>query len=245
VKTALVLSAGGLFGAYQVGAWKQISRVFQPDLIIGASIGALNGWHIAGGCARELEALWLDPAMGSIIRLKPDGNLLKGYFDHEPLLDEIRKFYGRCRPVTPYWLVVVEVPSFRTRLISADEVIPEHLLASCSIYRFFPNVRIGGREYTDGGLLGHLPLWAAAQQGATKIVAIDCLGRIKPWWMQATMSSLHVLGPKRRLPKDVTVLRPTRTLGDAKLGMTYDAARIREWMDLGESDARQAFPITM
>src|ERR1035438_5321759 len=48
---ALVLSAGGMFGAYQAGAWNVLSRRFQPDLVVGASVGALNGWAIAGGCS--------------------------------------------------------------------------------------------------------------------------------------------------------------------------------------------------
>src|SRR6266540_2616244 len=59
-KTALVLSAGGMFGAYQAGAWSVLSEVVKPDLVIGASIGSLNGWLIAGGSsAAELEQRWL------------------------------------------------------------------------------------------------------------------------------------------------------------------------------------------
>ena len=47
---ALVLSAGGMFGAYQAGAWNVLSQRFQPDMVVGTSVGALNGWAIAGGC---------------------------------------------------------------------------------------------------------------------------------------------------------------------------------------------------
>ena len=49
-RKALVLSAGGMFGAYQAGAWEVLSQSFQPDIVIGASIGSLNGWAIAAGC---------------------------------------------------------------------------------------------------------------------------------------------------------------------------------------------------
>ena len=56
----LVLSAGGMYGAYQAGAWRALADIFQPDLIVGASIGAVNGWAIAGGCdADELIERWL------------------------------------------------------------------------------------------------------------------------------------------------------------------------------------------
>ena len=40
---ALVLSAGGFWGAWEVGAWKVLRERFHPDLIVGASAGSLNG----------------------------------------------------------------------------------------------------------------------------------------------------------------------------------------------------------
>ena len=47
VTTALVLSAGGMFGAYQAGAWKALAPELSPDLVVGTSAGSLNGWAIA------------------------------------------------------------------------------------------------------------------------------------------------------------------------------------------------------
>src|SRR5262249_45531780 len=67
-RTALVLSGGGMFGAYQAGAWKALSRWLTPDVVVGASVGALNGWLIAAGApAPELERLWLEPSSGEIM----------------------------------------------------------------------------------------------------------------------------------------------------------------------------------
>src|ERR1035441_5758826 len=66
--TALVLSAGGLWAAWEVGAWSVLRERFRPDLIVGASAGTWNGWAIAGGCTpEELARLWLDPATGEIM----------------------------------------------------------------------------------------------------------------------------------------------------------------------------------
>lgn len=60
---ALVLSGGGLFGAWQAGAWSVLSREFEPELIVGASIGSVNGYLIACGVGpEELMGLWRDPA---------------------------------------------------------------------------------------------------------------------------------------------------------------------------------------
>src|SRR2546427_8151414 len=41
-KTALVLSGGGMFGAYQAGVWKALSHELSPDIVVGASVGALD-----------------------------------------------------------------------------------------------------------------------------------------------------------------------------------------------------------
>src|ERR1044071_451574 len=60
---ALVLSGGGLFGAWQAGAWSVLADRIRPDLIVGASVGSLNGYVIAsGGTPEELQSMWLDPA---------------------------------------------------------------------------------------------------------------------------------------------------------------------------------------
>src|SRR6185436_480327 len=50
-RTALVLSGGGMFGAYQAGVWAALHHSIQLDMVVGASIGCLNGWLIAGGCS--------------------------------------------------------------------------------------------------------------------------------------------------------------------------------------------------
>src|SRR5438552_16616792 len=62
MRTALVLSGGGLFGAWQAGAWKVLAERFQPDLVVGASVGSLNGYLIASGIGtEELCERWRDP----------------------------------------------------------------------------------------------------------------------------------------------------------------------------------------
>ncbi len=67
-KTARVLSAGGMFGAYQAGAYRAIAAHTDIDMVVGASVGALNGWPIASGCTPEhLIARWLDPSAGEAL----------------------------------------------------------------------------------------------------------------------------------------------------------------------------------
>src|SRR5690242_8366190 len=72
IMTALVLSAGGMWAAWEVGAWRVVREKFQPDLIVGASAGAWNGLAIAGGATPEdLEREWMHESMADVMRVRP------------------------------------------------------------------------------------------------------------------------------------------------------------------------------
>jgi len=67
---ALVLAGGNALGAYGAGAYEAMhARGYLPDLISGASIGAVNGAIIAGSVAErrvdKLLEFWIDAAMFS------------------------------------------------------------------------------------------------------------------------------------------------------------------------------------
>jgi NTE family protein len=60
IRRALILSGGGGRGAYQVGVWRRLQEVgWQPDIVCGTSIGAINGALIGSGWdAQRMEQLW-------------------------------------------------------------------------------------------------------------------------------------------------------------------------------------------
>ena len=174
--TALVLSAGGMYGAYQAGAWRAIADVFQPDLVVGASIGAITGWAIAGGCdPDELVDRWLHLDAAARYRWKFPRSPLHGIFDTTALQGAIREIYESFQPRIHYAMVVTDLLKLRPRVIRGNEVSWQHLVASTSIAVLFDQVRLGGRIYSDGGLLSAVPLWAAAEMGATKALVINVL----------------------------------------------------------------------
>ncbi len=95
----LVLSAGGMYGAYQAGAWKELCDVFEPDLVVGASIGAVNGWAIAGGCdPDELIRRWLNLPGDGGYRWKLPKTIFGGVLNIEPLARAIRDIYESFQP---------------------------------------------------------------------------------------------------------------------------------------------------
>jgi predicted acylesterase/phospholipase RssA len=245
-KTALVLSAGGYFGAYQAGVWKALERQVKIDLVVGASVGALNGWSIAAGCGgQELIDRWMQPATAGFLTFTKRPNFRNGYFEQGPLLKNAEMLIQEFQPQIPFGMVTVELPWLRPRLIQTEQVTPQHLLASCSIPLVMPSVMIGGRRFTDGGLIDKLPIWAAVEMGATEIIAIDSLPNVNPWWARAASGVLTRIRPAPLTPQGikVTVISPSEALGTSYDAVIWKRENIDRWVALGARDAEQVFAL--
>ncbi len=244
-KTALVLSAGGMFGAYQAGAFRAIAELAPPDIVVGASVGALNGWPIAAGCpADHLIDRWLDPAAGETLRLFPNHGWRNGWFDPAPLRAQAESLWREYRPRIPYGVVVIELPGLHPRLIRHPDVLPAHLQATCSIPLFLPPVKIGRKRYLDGGLFEKLPIRAAVEMGATRIVAVDSMPKVGKWWLHLAIDLAHAFKRLRfRRPRpyprelELIVISPSERLGDTDDAVFWKRTNIERWVDLGMRDA--------
>jgi len=242
LKTALVLSAGGMFGAYQAGAWRELSTWFQPDLVVGTSAGALNGWLIAGGCAaEELIDLWTDPATAAFLKLRPPRDRWRGLFDGSAFCASVHALYARHRPQIPIGVVLTEVPRLVPRVFQNDEITWQHLAAACAIPLALPPQRIGSRWYVDGGLLGALPLWPAPQMGAARAIAVNALPFLPSRVMRAGVGVLRRLSP--RLPAtgtlDVVTIVPEGGLGTVSDAVRWSRDNILCMIERGSADARR------
>jgi NTE family protein len=238
--TALVLSAGGMFGAYQAGVWNVLSQRFQPDMVVGTSAGALNGWAIAGGCsAADLVATWRDPATAGTMRLRFPIVPWKGFIDPAGLARHVQDWYARFQPRIPFSTTVVEVPRLLQVRIPGERITPAHLMASCAVPFGYPPVRIGGKLYVDGGLLNVLPVWAAAEMGATRVIAANALPLMPSLPLRAAVRVVRWLGPKASAtpPLDIVVIRPSAPLGSLRDAVTWNPERVRQWIQQGEDDA--------
>ena len=115
-KTALVLSAGGMFGAYQAGAWQVLEELFSPDLVIGASVGSLNGWVIASHQpASELVERWMALDELRTISFRIPRSWADGLIEAQLLENWIRELADTV-PQIPFGLVTTHLPSLRPRL---------------------------------------------------------------------------------------------------------------------------------
>jgi NTE family protein len=233
VSTALVLSAGGLWAAWEVGVWKALRNRFQPDLIVGASAGSWNGWAIAGGCTpEELEAEWLNPRTACLMEFAIHST---GCLRPDSLYQAARDLYDRYRPRVPFGLTTVEVPRLRLQIVRGAEVTWRHLAASCSIPLGFPPIEIDGRRYVDGGLLGGLPLYAAQELGATRAVALNVLTTLP---FRILRRVLWTRQPAEAL--EVCRIEPSTRLGSLRDAMVWKAENIQQWIELGERDGERA-----
>jgi NTE family protein len=237
----LVLSGGGMYGAYQAGAWKTLADVFHPDLIVGTSIGALNGWAIAGGCdPDELIDRWLNLASASRYRWKLPRTIFGGVLDSEPLQNLVREIHHSFSPRIDYAMVITDLLTLKPRIVHGPDVTWRHLLATGAIVGIFDQVRLDGRLCSDGGLLSALPLWAAAELGATKVLAINLLPQAPGFIAKSFSGAARRISPFRpHVPSSVEVITvvPEALLGSPAEMLYWNRENAAKWIAQGQADA--------
>jgi NTE family protein len=222
---ALVLSGGGFFGAWQAGAWAALASRWRPELIVGVSVGSLNGYCIACGVTPEtLRDLWRRERLVDLKELS--GNL--------------RDLTGRYSLQLDFTVVVTDLLRLKPRIYRGAQVTWRHLAASCAVPLAFRPVKIGGRLYVDGGLLNPLPTYAAVELGATEILALHALPEIPSWWLKPAVRAFRgVFGIRPPLPPNVqcTTIQPRRSLGSMHDALHWKLENVERWFRLGYEDA--------
>ena len=183
---AFVLSGGGSLGSVQVGCIQALMQhgIF-PDLVVGTSVGALNG-------------VWLakDPTMDGVEKLKELWLSLKprGPFQESNLRVLMRLLLGRsylfankalrklvCQYVEGNTFEDLQIPAIvvATNLETGEPayfhqgLLEPAVLASTAIPGVFPAVKIEDVEYIDGAMMSNCGLEPAWDQGARRMVVIE------------------------------------------------------------------------
>lgn len=221
-KTAFVLAGGGSFGAIQVGMLRElVAHGVVPDLVVGASVGALNGIYFCSdptpaGVAR-LEAVWCGLRRSDIFPLSPR-HLFGVFMGSASLVDPsgLRGLIARhlAHPQLQDTRIPVHVAA--TDLLTGASVLlssgpaAEAILASCAIPGAFPPVRIGDQYLIDGAVATNTPVMAALALGCTRLVVLPtgfaCALRTAP--TGALASAFHALNllVARQLVRDLEQL---------------------------------------
>lgn len=182
--TALVLCGGSSRGALEVGFYRAIRELgVRIDLVVGSSIGALNGAYIAAGTPPdELARLWREFDWKHAARLNLRWLLGPGRSPGLFTLDPLRVRLRRTLRATRFEELALPLHVAATDLQLGKAVywhgrgdLIEPVLASMSLPVVFPPVTIGEHQYVDGGIANNVPLDRAFALGARDVFLIECV----------------------------------------------------------------------
>ncbi|GAA4404268.1 patatin-like phospholipase family protein [Fodinibacter luteus] len=199
--TAYVLGGGGVLGSTEVGMVRALAEHgVRPDLVLGTSIGALNGAFVAADPgvegAERLAAVWEAVVREGVFLDNPmrQAARVARYRTHLLSNAPLRHVIDRYLPVDRFEQLEVAFQCVAACIEDAsgrwfsEGGITDPVVASCSVPGLFPPVRIGERHYLDGGLVHSIPVGRALALGATRIFVLQ-VGRVeqelsvptKPW----------------------------------------------------------------
>ncbi|HII71880.1 TPA: patatin-like phospholipase family protein [Candidatus Woesearchaeota archaeon] len=178
--TAVVLSGGGSRGAFQVGVLQELLKSVSPDVIIGTSVGALNGLFVCDhGNADGLEHIWSKlthsfafPINHSIFYRFSRANALYKNKNLRRLISQ----YSEARDFEdlkiPLYVNSTRLTDGRSVFFSKGPLL-DPVLASCAVVPFYPPQIIDGLPYIDGGFSEFGGLSKAFDLKAKRVILVD------------------------------------------------------------------------
>ena len=186
MKTAFVLSGGASLGAIQAGMLRALyERGIAPDLIVGSSVGSINGAFIASRpptveTAEGLADVWRGVSRGDIFPV----NLLTGFVGFighrsdlvsedglREILDRNVEFARLERAPTPLHVIATDLFSGAERRLTEGDAV-EAVLASAAIPGVFAPIEWGDSQLIDGGVSNNAPITHALELGAERIYVL-------------------------------------------------------------------------
>jgi len=201
-RTAFVLGGGGVLGAVEVGMLRALGEAdIKPDIILGTSVGALNGALVAAdpgpGVIERLIALWQSAAAGKEVygdgavrqmtRVVRTGTHLHSA---KPLRARLEQELGDLtfdELVIPFQCCAACIERASEHWFTEGRVV-DAVVASAAVPGLLRPARVGDEHFLDGGIVNSIPVGRAVQVGADRIFVLQ-VGRIdrplkpprKPW----------------------------------------------------------------
>jgi NTE family protein len=190
-EVGFVFGGGGRWGAVEVGMVEALlSHGLRPDLVLGTSIGAMNGAVIAANPtvegAADLHELWAS-ALGSNLLSASVVSRVRNLMKHRVALhdtSELRDLVaGHLTHLTfeelevSFQCVAAEIETASEHWFDTGPLL-DAILASSAIPGLFPPVEIDGKNYYDGGLVNSVPVDRAVALGCSTIYVLQ-VGRVE------------------------------------------------------------------
>jgi len=189
-RAAIVLGGGGMLGATQVGMLRALLETgFRPALVVGTSVGALNGAAIAADPSmagvETLAELWGSLAEAGMFSetVLARASTLARYRTHLYSPAPLRKLLTARLPATfgdlevQFQCVAASIERAGAHWFSTGS-LTDAVMASCAVPGLLPPVMIDGEHFLDGGLVHSIPVGRALALGATEIYVLH-VGRIE------------------------------------------------------------------
>jgi NTE family protein len=173
-RIGLALGGGAARGFAHIGVIQALEESgLRPDLVVGTSAGSLVAALYASG-KRPAELVQLADAMDESAITDwafPGRGLIRG----EALARFVREHTGGRTieaMAVPLGIVATDLDSGAPILFQRGDT-GMAVRASSAVPAVFQPVRIGAREYVDGGLVSPVPVRFARQMGAELVIAVD------------------------------------------------------------------------
>jgi NTE family protein len=200
--TAFVLGGGGVLGAVEVGMLRALlERDIVPDLVLGTSVGALNGAMVARqpelAVVERLTELWAAAAQGrEVYGGRPLRTMRRAVssgthiYSPTPLRSRLEEEFGETRiedlPVR-FGVCAASIERAAEHWFESGPIVPA-VLASAAVPGLLPPAEVDGEHFLDGGLVNSIPVGRAVDLGATRVFVLQ-VGRIdrplrpptRPW----------------------------------------------------------------
>jgi NTE family protein len=165
---------------------------FAPDLIVGTSVGALNGVVAA---AFPHEAASLLDQMWTRLRRR-DAFPINRSRSRASIFDDrgLRNLIARAGLPSDIEQLTVPFTAVAMDLVTGGEVLLDHgdlesaLLASAAIPGVLPPVERGGLQLVDGAAVACVPVRAAVVQGAASVVVLSAGPEAAPVGLRVPLS---------------------------------------------------------
>ena len=173
-RIGLALGGGAARGFAHIGVIQVLEEAgIKPDLVVGTSAGSLvAALYAAGRPGAELARVALAMDESAITDWSfPGRGLIRG----EALARYVREQTGGKtieQLAVPLGIIATDLDSGLPMLFQRGDV-GMAVRASSAVPAVFQPVKIGSREYVDGGLVSPVPVRFARQMGAELVIAVD------------------------------------------------------------------------
>jgi NTE family protein len=256
--TAVVLGGGGVLGAVQLGMLRALVEAgIRPDLVVGTSVGALNGAVLAALPADEvadrLEEAWRSPdaralfAAGHMARLREFARSGVAAHSAAPLHRMASGVLGERRIedlAIPFTCCAASIEDAAEHWFDRGPVV-DAVIASAAVPGLLPPAVVEGRHYLDGGLVNSIPLGRAVELGADRVFVLQ-VGRIdqplqpprRPW--EVALVAFEI-ARRHRYARDLAAVPPGVEVHVLPTGVDAprwnSRAALRYRMDAGTGDS--------